>query len=234
MWYHPAGRQRNVEELWLATAERIQRPLLVGWRTICHRSLRWHLGSWGQRNLHVRTDDNNKHNRATLAFRGPVTPAGWSLQNPDNGTTWVTATVTEGVLCASTTAWTINYYSYNAPGQEDRLVTPQIDLSSTTANHLLFDHAYARYSATYFDGLRVEVSADCGSSWVPVFDESGTSLATAADNTGANWEPADCSDWTTNDIDLSAYDGQVFTLRFAGVWYGCGNGLFQSRKWHDV
>ncbi len=152
---------------------------------------------------------------------GPVTPAGWSLQNPDNGTTWVTATVTEGVLCASTTAWTINYYSYNAPGQEDRLVTPQIDLSSTTANHLLFDHAYARYSATYFDGLRVEVSADCGSSWVPVFDESGTSLATAADNTGANWEPADCSDWTTNDIDLSAYDGQVITLRFAGV---CGYG----------
>ena len=152
---------------------------------------------------------------------GVTTPAGWTLQNPDNATTWTTATLTNGAGCSTTKAWMIDYMSYNASGQEDRLVTPMIDLSGSSNNHLTFDHAYARYSSSYYDGFRVDVSNDCGGSWTTLYSASGTALATAADNTSGSWAPANCSEWAPHDFDLSAYDGGVIMLRFVGV---CGYG----------
>ncbi len=152
---------------------------------------------------------------------GSATPAGWTLQNPDNSTTWTTATVTNGAACSSTTAWTIDYNSYNATGQEDRLVTPMIDLSGAAGTRLKFDHAYARYSSGYYDRFRVDISNDCGGSWSTLYDAEGSALATAPDNTGSNWQPSSCSQWLSHDIDLAAFDGQVVILRFVGV---CGYG----------
>ncbi|MEZ4757437.1 MAG: M36 family metallopeptidase [Flavobacteriales bacterium] len=153
---------------------------------------------------------------------GTATPAGWNLQNPDNATTWSTTVLTNGALCASSRAWSINYYSYNAAGQEDRLISPVIDLSSSAATRLRFHHAYAPYSAGFVDGLRVQISIDCGVTWNTVFDQSGSVLATAPNST-ASWQPANCNQWRLNDIDLSAFDGQSILLRFTGV---CGYGNF--------
>lgn len=156
---------------------------------------------------------------------GSATPAGWTLQNPDGSTTWGTATVADGAGCASTTAWTINYYGYNSTGQEDRLLTPIIDLSASSATRLTFDHAYARYSSSYFDAFRVDVSNDCGGSWSNLYQAQGSGLATAPDNTSSNWQPADCSEWQAHDIDLGAYDGQSILLRFVGT-SGYGQRLY--------
>ncbi|HQV38799.1 MAG TPA: M36 family metallopeptidase [Flavobacteriales bacterium] len=156
---------------------------------------------------------------------GSATPAGWTLQNPDNATTWTTATLADGADCSSTTAWAINNYSYNSSGQEDRLVTPMIDLSGSSNNHLTFDHAYARYSSSYYDAFRVDVSMDCGNSWNNLYNASGSALATAADNTSSTWVPADCSEWASHDLDLSAYDGEVILLRFVNI-NGYGQHLY--------
>ncbi len=152
---------------------------------------------------------------------GSVTPGGWTLQNPDNSTTWTTAVVSNGAACASTTAWMINYSTYSTYGQEDRLITPKVDLSSAAGTQLRFDHAYARYSSNYFDRLRVEISNDCGGSWNSLYDAEGSALATAPDNTGSNWQPSNCSQWQSHTIDLSAYDGQLVMIRFVGI---CGYG----------
>lgn len=155
---------------------------------------------------------------------GSVTPAGWSLQNPDNSTTWTTAVLANGPACASSRSWSIDYFSYNAPGQEDRLLSPKVDLSASAGTRLKFHHAYAPYAAGYDDGLRVEVSATCGASWTTVFQQVGAVLGTTANSTSA-WTPSNCNQWRLNDIDLSAYDGQTVLIRFAGI-NGFGNYIY--------
>lgn len=155
---------------------------------------------------------------------GSTTPAGWTLQNPDNGTTWSTTLLTNGALCASSRAWSIDYFAYQSTGQEDRLVSPVIDLSTSAGTRLKFHHAYVIYSASFQDGLRVEVSENCGATWTTVFQQSGSVLATAPASTTA-WVPTNCSQWRLNDIDLSAYDGGSVMVRFTGI-NGYGNFLY--------
>jgi hypothetical protein len=145
-----------------------------------------------------------------------VTPAGWFLQNPDNSTTWGTIALTNGPACAATTAWSINNYSYNAPGQQDWLISPAIDLSGSGASRLKFDHSYAEYSSTYADALRVEVSGSCGSTWTQVFYAAGPALATAPVTT-SNFTPSNCSQWQAHDIDISAFDGQDILVRITAI-----------------
>ncbi|MCC7501042.1 MAG: M36 family metallopeptidase [Flavobacteriales bacterium] len=155
---------------------------------------------------------------------GLVTPTGWFLQNPDNGTTWTTTALTNGPACASTTSWSINNFSYNAPGQVDRLLSPVIDLSTSGSTRLKFDHAYAEYSSAYVDGFRVEVSNDCGVTWNQVFFAQGAALATAPATT-SNYTPSACSQWQAHDLDISAYDGQDILVRFTAI-NGFGNWLY--------
>lgn len=147
---------------------------------------------------------------------GVVVPAGWTLQNPDNATTWTAYNATNGASCAATATWRIDNYSYNAPGQVDRLVTPMINLGGNADVHLHFDHSYAPYSSSYNDGLRVEVSSNCGASWTQVYYASGSALATTTATTSA-FVPSNCSQWLAHDINLSAYDGQTILVRFTNV-----------------
>ena len=155
---------------------------------------------------------------------GSTTPPGWTLQNLDASTSWSTSQLTNGALCAASRAWSINYYSYNAPGQEDRLTSPFIDLSNSAGTRLKFHHAYAPYATGYDDGLRVDVSGDCGASWNTVFLRIGAQLATAPASLSA-WSPTNCSQWQLNDLDLGSYDGQTVLVRFSGI-NGYGNNLY--------
>ncbi len=155
---------------------------------------------------------------------GSATPTGWIRQNPDNGITWGNTLLTNGALCASSRAWSIDFYNYGATNQEDRLISPTIDLSASAGTRLKFHHAYVIYSSGYEDRMRVEVSPDCGATWNTVFDQSGTVLATAPPATSA-WTPSNCSQWRLTDIDLSAYDGGSILVRFTAI-NGYGNFLY--------
>ena len=166
---------------------------------------------------------------ATLPFTetvdaGLVTPTGWFLQNPDNSTTWTTTALTNGPACASTTSWSIDHFSYNAPGQQDRLISPVIDLSVSGNTRLKFDHAYAEYSSAYVDGFRVEVSNNCGATWNQVFFAQGAALATTTATT-SNYVPGACSHWQAHDLDISAFDGQNILVRFTAI-NGYGNWFY--------
>ncbi len=132
--------------------------------------------------------------------------------------------VSNQAACVGTRVWAIDNYNVNTPGQEDRLLSPLVDLAGSADSRLLFKHAYRPYSASYPDRLRVEVSADCGLSWSTVFNEAGTVLATGAASTAA-WTPTACSNWRQNSISLSAFDGQQVLVRFVNVnqW---GNWLY--------
>ncbi len=155
---------------------------------------------------------------------GAAVPVGWKLENPDNGSTWTNMSVTNGALCAVSKAWQINYYSYNAPRQQDRLVSPVVNLAGSAGSRLRFHHAYVQYSASYVDSLRVQVSTDCGGTWTTLWQAWAASLATAPNST-ASWTPSACSQWQLHDIDLSAYDGRKVLVRFVGVC-GYGNNLY--------
>ena len=144
-----------------------------------------------------------------------VTPTGWRLENVDGLDTWTNVNVT-GADGNATRAWRIDYYYYNAPGQQDRLVTPVITLAGSAGSRLRFHHAYKPYGASYTDGLRVEISTNCGQSWTQLYYEEALALGTTT--TGSSpWAPTAANQWELHDIDISAYDGQSVVIRFTGI-----------------
>lgn len=159
------------------------------------------------------------------------TPTGWSLENPDNGNTWITKAVSGQGACVGTRVWGIDHYSVNTPGQEDRLVTPVVSLAGSAGSRLKFNYAYSGYSSAYADGFRAEISNDCGRTWTTLWQASGAALQTTAYVTSA-WTPSSCGQWQLRDIDLGAYDGQEVLFRFVAInaygnWFYLDNVLIE-------
>jgi hypothetical protein len=154
---------------------------------------------------------------------GSVPPPGWTVNN------YVTSSGTQGWKLAtnagsgSSRSTRCNFYDF--ANASVYLTTPKLDLS--TANGLTtlsFDHAYAYYSATFFDSLRVEVSNDCGETWTTIFHDGKDGLATAPININA-FTPTS-SQWANNTIDISNFNGSAELLvRFVGE-SGFGNNLY--------
>ncbi len=153
-------------------------------------------------------------------------PFGFLIVNPDSEITWVSRNVT-GVSSFSTTAAYLDNFSYNSPGEEDYFETRVYDLTGMTNSYLTFDVAHAPYSANFIDGLRVDVSTNCGADFIPTgYIKDGLTLGTIGGyNTDSGWEPIDASEWRNDSVDLSAFAGQQVILRFASI-NGYGNGLY--------
>jgi hypothetical protein len=117
----------------------------------------------------------------------------------------------------------IRFRFYTVPvGGAMSLITQKVNLGSNAT--LTFSHAHRQYQ-TSNDRLEVLVSTDCGVSWTSVFDQAGATLSTqAASNT--EFVPAIASDWRSNSIDLSAFDGtNDVVIRFTGT-SNYGNNMF--------
>ncbi|HRH39717.1 MAG TPA: PKD domain-containing protein, partial [Flavobacteriales bacterium] len=113
-------------------------------------------------------------------------PWAWRGENPDQLTTWDNVQVaadasglTDPPQGIFRHAYKMYYYLYNAPGQEDRLTTPTINLAGNSGTHLKFYHAYAPYGQGLDDGLRVDITGTCGNIWSTIYEESGAALGTA-------------------------------------------------------
>ena len=150
----------------------------------------------------------------------------WSIQNPDNGFTWTTKT---GLACGHGTAAHLNFYNYATVGQQDRLVSKVLDLSTASSAQLVFDVAYAAYASNYSDGLQVQISTNCGETFTTtLYDKAGSVLSTAGSYQTSEWFPTSCGSpnhWRTETIDLSAYVGSSITVSFTSV-NAYGNNLF--------
>ena len=153
-------------------------------------------------------------------------PLGFLIANPDNDITWITRAVT-GASSFSTTAAYLDNYSYNSPGQEDYFETRVYDLTGMTNPYMTFDVAHAPYSTTFIDGLRIDVSSNCGGNFIfSGYLKDGLTLGTVGGyNTTVDWEPTDATEWRNDSVDLSAYAGQQVILRFANI-NGYGNSLY--------
>ncbi len=159
------------------------------------------------------------------SFSGSALPQNWTLGNPDNATTWQFRTGSGPGGTTTGMSW-MNFYSYNAAGQIDELISPVIDLTAGISSPLLtFDVSYAQYTATQFDGLRIEISNDCGTTFQnSAYFKEGAQLATAGIQSNA-FTPSLASQWRTDSLDLTPYVGSRIRIKFVGI-NGYGNNLY--------
>ncbi len=144
-----------------------------------------------------------------------------NIVNPDEDSCiWLQET---DVACADG-AFVIDNYNvtYNNVGTED-LLEMTVDLSELSSPYLNFDVAYARYSAGFKDALEVRVRR-CGEAAQRLYYKEGSDLATVADMP-APFSPSSCDDWRTEEIDLSAFEGEKIVISFVnhGGW---GNWMY--------
>ncbi len=112
-----------------------------------------------------------------------------------------------------------------------------LDLTSHTDTHITFDVAYAMFDSTFYDGLELFASSDCGVTYASLYAESGSALATAP-NQSSFFIP-NASQWVTKTVDLSSFDGSIVTLNFVNIGgYGqpiyLDNFLVQSNQTLEV
>ncbi|MCF8246827.1 MAG: T9SS type A sorting domain-containing protein [Saprospiraceae bacterium] len=104
-----------------------------------------------------------------------------------------------------------NYHDINGTnpfGTIDALITRHFDLTNMTGSMLKFDVAYAPYIEDIGDSLIVLVATDCSQNFnQQVYKKGGMSLATAPITT-SEFTPT-ASQWRTEIVDLSAFDGMT-------------------------
>ena len=151
-------------------------------------------------------------------------PPFYAIENPDEDLTWSGREVV-GMDGLSTQSMFINNYSYSSIGEEDAFLVVPIDLTEAQLPMLSFDIAYAQYSNNYSDGLRIELSKDCGQSFDEIiFEKHGAELATATDHNQL-FLPASGAEWRQEVIPLSNFIGHSIVLKFINI-NGYGNSLF--------
>lgn len=159
-------------------------------------------------------------------FQGAVfPPANWLIENPDNDISWVQSGNITGAAGTTTNAAYMDNFVYNAAGEEDGLLTERIDLTNSLNPIMTFDVAYARYSAAYEDALRIDISTDCGVTFIPTgYFKQGTILATVPDQT-ATFAPTAAGQWRNDTLDLAGYLGSQIIVKFVNIT-GYGNSLY--------
>ncbi len=150
-------------------------------------------------------------------------PAGWTLVNLDNGSTW-DRSATVGNAPTAGNSMVFDNYNLDDRGNNDELRSPHLNLSGLSTAKMTFDVAHAPYDATLIDGLEVLISTDCEINWTSLYSKSYTTLATAAATTAAFVPTA--AQWRTDTVNLTPYiNQQNVTLAFRNL-PGYGNYIY--------
>lgn len=156
---------------------------------------------------------------------GVFPPAAWNLLAAGGAYTWEEINNITGYSGTPTNAAYVNNYNYNNVAAQDILETFEFNVTNALAPQMTFDVAYVRYSAAYSDTMRIDISTDCGQTWITgVYFKGGSDLATAPDQT-ANWTPNAAAQWRKDTVDLLPFIGSNILVRFINI-NGYGNNLF--------
>jgi serine protease len=144
-----------------------------------------------------------------------LTTNNWTIENPDNSLSW--ELITTGGTTPGNKSVRIPFYSYDAAGQRDGLITPPLNFTGFDTVKLRFDHAYRRYNQSSSDSLIVYVSTNCGATWTRIFarGENGSGTFATSNTSTVDFIPAINTDWclagtvgtACYEINLNAYKG---------------------------
>jgi hypothetical protein len=149
------------------------------------------------------------------------TPSGWSIVNSNSSaTTWVRTTAAGN----PGGSFMFDNANFDDTGDTDQFQVTKFSTVGMSSSQLTFDVAYAPYDASYYDGLEVLVSTDCGTTFTSVYSKSYLILATAPASTGIFTPTA--GQWRNETIDLTPYVGQSSVLVSFKNLAGYGNRLF--------
>ncbi len=133
-------------------------------------------------------------------------PATWIIGNPDQSLTWEKTNLT--IDGSAQPALFIRHYEYEAQGQLDYFISPQIDLTKYPNAQLVFEVAHGPYNQAGFqDELLVAIAPDCSLDFdiiTPPYKKSGTRLQTA-DPTVNEFIPTSNSQFRTEIVNLSKF-----------------------------
>jgi hypothetical protein len=143
-------------------------------------------------------------------------PTNWSKDDGTDGFGWTRETAHSG--CAK-----MDFYNIGS-GAVDYLMLPPVEMNSASAMTLIFKVAHAQYQ-TSTDKLKVQVSTDCGATWITKFDKSGASLSTAPASAEV-FIPADETQWRQETVDLTSCAGQAKVMIRFEATSNYGNNLY--------
>ncbi len=150
-------------------------------------------------------------------------PAYYAINNNDDGKTWEKREAI-GSDGQTTRCIFMDNYFYSSVGEEDDFLVVPIDLSSASQPKLYFDVAYSQYSNNFSDGLRIEVSGDCGGTFNQVvYEKHGAELATV-ENQSSPFSPSSPAEWRKETINLEQFSGSSVVVKFTNIT-GYGNSL---------
>ena len=144
-------------------------------------------------------------------------PTAWELESPTFS--WLSTIVDFGIDCLPTTTAYVNHFDIQFPGEEAYLISNKVSLGNgvSAQNWLTYDYAYSGYASGYDDGLRIDISTDCGSTWDSIYGAIGPALQTAPYQQSA-WAP-NCGSWASDSINLSSWglNGDTIMVRFVAI-----------------
>lgn len=153
---------------------------------------------------------------------GSETIEGWTIDNPDEGTTWEHSEVDGNE--PGTHSMSIWFHEEFSVHENDRLVSPVLDLSMADYAMLSFKHAYGQFQSSLSDSLILYASNDCGETWNRIvgFAEDGSGNFATTEPSSDHFYPADDEDWCgfgdnpdCNIMDISNFAGSSnFQLMF--------------------
>jgi hypothetical protein len=120
----------------------------------------------------------------------------------------------------------IDFYNI-ASGKIDDLILPKADFTNTTGSTMTFWVAHRAYSATAeLDKLEVDVSTNCGTTWIQKWVKSGSALTTGAAMGTAAFTTPTSTEWRQETVDLAAYNGLTDVLIRIRATSDYGNNAF--------
>lgn len=111
-------------------------------------------------------------------------------------------------------------------GESGALYYDKLDLSQNEDVKISFDYAYANERSSDDANFKLQVSTNCGTSWIDAFNKSGGDLETGGRVNGAWFYPEE-DEWATPVIDADYLQGQSeVILRFVASRNSGGNSLY--------
>lgn len=148
------------------------------------------------------------------SFEASGLPSGWAVYNGGDPATWTTASV------GYNSTKSVKLPFYNIPtGDIDYFALDPMSFAGATAIQLTFDISGAQASSTINDKLEVDVSTNCGATWLPRYVKTGSGLSTnGTAYFTSEYTPTSATQWRHETVSLNSYANNPSVLvRFKGT-----------------